>query len=593
MRQALVGWTVILCLCAVAVRADDPPAATTDAADGAATATSGGETAPLTVDQLKGMLLEEVAKGKLSDEAVALYLRYADALAFATYVPETVDQDFWTWVRGVKPLHEALLVELESQYGAAVLKNLAHLHSLHGEKLNTRWPLAMAFSVVYARSGGRTMSAGWSRRKNHSNTPSMDESFSYYINFEQAMHGSYTDVPWQMLCFVADNDLPTTERMWVLENYSKLHPTKYERLYYYVDYKMSVTRRGGALIESEYRLEDILAIGGVCCDRAYFASRVLKSLAIPSAYDCGLGESQVGHAWLMWLQMPGKGHPEPRIRFSGRFDDSDYYTGEIRCPLACDDVLDRKLELKTQGLFNTYRSYVTALVACRIFEWLEGDQKAMGLPLLEQATAANPGCAEPWWTMARGVADGTLTKGQGEQMVESMMKAMKKYPDMTFEVLAMIFEPRIAAAGEAATEDAKRDLAILDRAFAFYETAGRPDLAARLRFMQGRYAEALGRDKAALDLYIANSQKYVKVHYGLLDLFNRAMAMMADEKFAKARLKYLDFMARNVPRYPTAFNRQFEIPSSSYRQILNAYIAELRNLGSNQEADTWQAKLDG
>ena len=551
------------------------------------------EQVQLSADELQAKVRQGALAGKLTDELVGLFGRYADARAREKLVPDTASEDFWAWVSSIKPLHEALLVELDPEYDPDVVKNLATLHAKHGGKLDTRWPLAMAFACVYARAGDKPMSAGWTRRKDRSATPSMEESFDYYMKYEKRMHGSYTDIPWQLLVHVADNEIPIVERKWALTQYAKLHPTKYPRLYYYVPYSMSSVRRNGKLTEREYTLANILECGGVYSDRAFYASRVLKSLGVPSARDRGLGASQLSHSWSMWLEPKAKGRRKPRMAFSGRFDSYDYYTGMVYCPLAQGRILDRKIELKTAGLFQSYRGYTDAMIACRIFAMVKEADRPKAVGLLEEATGRSPYCAEPWRVMAKGVVEEVLTQDQGEQLVESMTKALKKYPDLTFEVLATIFESRIAEAAEAKRNEAKRNLNILERAFKFYEKAFRPDLAAQLRFLQGRYVEGLGRDNDALAIYVTSSQHYVKLHYGLMPLFERAMKLMADSKYDKARLKYLEYMAKNVPRYATGFNEQYEIPSRSFKAILQAYIDELRRRGMNQKADFWQERLEG
>jgi len=555
-------------------------------------ATTGG-TPQDSADQLQAKLLEGAAAGKLTDKLVELFFTYADARAREKFIPGAASEDFWAWVSSVKPLHKALLVGLDPGYDPGVVKHLATLHAAHGSKLDTRWPLAVAFASVYARAGGGPMSAGWTRRRDRSVTPSMAESFDYYIKHEKHMHGSYTDVPWQLLVHVADNEVPITERRWALAKYAKLHPANYSRLYYHVPHRRSSVRRNGRLTQGQYTLENILECGGVCSDRAFYATRVLKSLGIPSAWDSGRGISQAGHAWSMWLEPKATGRRQARMAFSGRFDDSDDYTGMAYCPLARGRILDRKVELKTAGLFQSYRGYTDAVIACRIFGMVKEADRSKAVGLLEEATGRNSYCAEPWRLMAQGVVDEALTQDQGEQLVESMIKALKQYPDLTFEVLATIFEPRIAEAAEARRGEAKRNLNILERAFMFYEKASRPDLAAQLRFLQGQYIEGLVREKDALALYVSSSQHYVKLHYGLMPLFERAMELMADSKYDKARLKYLEYMARNVPRYPTRFNERYEIRGRSFRAILQAYIDELLRRGMNREADFWQERLEG
>ena len=54
-----------------------------------------------------------------------------------------------------------------------------------------------------------------------------------------------------------------------------------------------------------YRLPEIARRGGICADRAYFASRIAKAHGIPSILFLGQGRNGM-HAWVGFREGPGR-----------------------------------------------------------------------------------------------------------------------------------------------------------------------------------------------------------------------------------------------------------------------------------------------
>jgi len=131
---------------------------------------------------------------------------------------------------------------------------------------------------------------------------------------------------------------------------------------------------------------------------------------------------------------------------------------------------------------------------------------------------------------------------------------------------------------------------LLDKAFAVYEAAQRPDLAVKLRLLQGAYLEATANQDKALKLYVAASQQYVTSHFGFIDLFDRAVALMAADDKQAMKMKYLDYMVKAVPKYQGEFNRETRDVNDAYIHVVKAYAEALEAAGKKDEAARWKAE---
>jgi hypothetical protein len=541
--------------------------------------------APRTADAWRARVLELGAKGKLTDDLVAAFRASAAAAAREKLVPKHVPAEFLDRLLADKVYGEALLVELPPKYDPGIVLALKALDEAAGKRLDAHQHLAMALAVAYGRGGkagvadphlkGRYFGSGRT-------PPTIEESLEYYLKYERAMRMPPGAMPWPLLAYVADNDAPIAEREWALARYAKAPVLG--KIYYDVPYDASRVAGPGRIGGLPYTLANIQTYGGVCMERAYFASRVLKSLGIPSLFTAGEGK-RGGHAWVSWLAVRGR---QIDLQDSGRFDYDKYYRGLAFCPETRGRILDREVALLASAMTHSYAAWLEARTGCHVYDLFQGDARRAAAPLLQDAANRNPYEAGTWRRLAEAAAEGVLAQRQGEQVYDQMLRLHAAQPDLTFEVLQKILSPRLKAGQAAPAAEVGRNLAILERAFVIYEKARRPDLAVMLRRFQGEYLEAVGRKDAALKLYALASEQYAAEHYGFLDLFERAVALMTDDSM---RLKYLAIMAEKVPEFGGDFNRQFRQKNPAFVQVVRAYVEALQSAGKSSEAAKWDARL--
>jgi len=186
---------------------------------------------------------------------------------------------------------------------------------------------------------------------------------------------------------------------------------------------------------------------------------------------------------------------------------------------------------------------------------------------------------------------GVVSPELGEKMYDTMAKSFASYPDLTFEVLSKILQPRMKPGVKPPDAEVAKNLQLLEKAFAMYEAAKRPDLSVRLRAFQGQYTEAVGRRDDALKGYVLCSEKYANLHYGFVALFDRAVKIMQEDKKQDLMLKYMAMMVTKVPEYQDDLNRKHDIKNPAYLHVAKAYVGALRAANRSSEADTWEAKL--
>ena len=528
---------------------------------------------PKTAKELEQVLLEKAGAGTLTDEVLVLFKQYAGARARERFVPTTVPEDFWTWVASDKLVHDALLVELHPKYEPGIPAALKALRDRFGKDLESHKQLALAFAIVHGRAP---------KKKGSDAAPSCEESFDWYLKHEFQMKVSLKTTPWLLLVFVADNKVSIAERQWALESYGAARA--FEKIYYDVPYDMSKVTGPGRIAGHPYTLPNIRSYGGVCSDRAYFAAHVLKSMGVPSMSDVGEGQ-RGGHAWLAWVGRQGQGVD---LLFSGRFDYDKYYRGLVQSPVERKRILDREVQLLTAAISRSYNGLLDARFACHLYDMCPADSRKSAVGLLDGAIRRNPYCPGIWRRLADAVVAGVLTQDEGEKYFNLMFKAYARYPDLTFEVLEKVLQPRFAAGPQTPQKEITRNLNLLERAFQIYEQGQRPDLAVKLRGLQGAYLEAVGQKDKALKLYVLASERYVADHYGFVDLFDRALALMDD---VPMRLKYLQMVAERVPEYQSKFNRQAGQRNPVFVHVVKAYAKALRAAGNPSEAARWESRI--
>jgi hypothetical protein len=174
----------------------------------------------------------------------------------------------------------------------------------------------------------------------------------------------------------------------------------------------------------KYRLTDILTMGGICADQAYFATEVGKARGVPTLLFTGAG-ADARHAWFGYLD----GDQEWQLN-AGRYAEQRYVTGFARDPQTWRQISDHEL-LFLQQHFRARASYrqsraheefATDFLAT-------GDSAAAGRAARE-AVKFEPRNQDAWETLI----EATHRQGADTKAVEVIMReaalAFQHYPDL-------------------------------------------------------------------------------------------------------------------------------------------------------------------
>ncbi|MFO8011944.1 MAG: hypothetical protein R6X20_01430, partial [Phycisphaerae bacterium] len=184
-------------------------------------------------------LKEAAATDRLSDRLLGLFRDYTAARVREAYVPDRIPEPLWTWVLGHQDLRDAVLLGLHptSDVDVRILDRVAALRKAFPEKVETYPHLALAFAMVYGTAGEKSVREprlGWVGDERP--IPSMEESFQDYVDHAGGMKIPLGQMPWPLLVYVADNDLPLEERNWVRSRYGAKPLSEFSRIYYDLEY---------------------------------------------------------------------------------------------------------------------------------------------------------------------------------------------------------------------------------------------------------------------------------------------------------------------------------------------------------------------
>jgi len=171
----------------------------------------------------------------------------------------------------------------------------------------------------------------------------MRESFAWYANPGRRFRYDLKAMPYELSRYLADTRLSIPERQWAQNKYaSSRNPGRaYFDLKYDIDHLLKGTPK--KIAGTDYTLPELLRVGGVCIDQAYYASEVCKALGMPASIVVGRGQSGVGHAWLACFRSSGSNASWDTR--TGRYSSQLYYVGLSREPATGKRILDAEMSL--------------------------------------------------------------------------------------------------------------------------------------------------------------------------------------------------------------------------------------------------------
>ena len=288
-------------------------------------------------------------------------IRHVGAKNFSYFIrPNTKGEDdgvgrafvVWLLTDRARPLHYFLQAfKLNSGQPAQLhyaLKTFFEIWKRSSERDRTKYlNLAIACSIVQesiAKAPGPL-------RDDTAKPLSMPELYEYFVELDShsKLLADIKKTPVSDLLYVVDVRLPRSEFEWVHKN---LHYKRAEwgKTYESVKYLMDRATDGFDPY-NDYTFEEILEKGGICHDRALYASNTAKCVGIPATYVSGDGD-RGPHAWVglltadkTWTGAGSYGYSTGRFRnpCSGRFQHESMHL--LRDKKVADDKLETAANL--------------------------------------------------------------------------------------------------------------------------------------------------------------------------------------------------------------------------------------------------------
>ncbi len=169
------------------------------------------------------------------------------------------------------------------------------------------------------------------------------------------------DMPVELLERVVDFAGTIDDLNWALRGYAGT--AEVGHLYFLIkyDYDFFEGKAPAKVQQNDLSLPNLLKLGGVCIDQAYFASSVGKAIGVPTVIDYGTSADD-GHAWLGYYQ--ARSHFAQWNFDTGRYDAYQGVRGTVHDPQTNHGMPDGTAALATDILATTVaqRQAAVALV---------------------------------------------------------------------------------------------------------------------------------------------------------------------------------------------------------------------------------------
>jgi hypothetical protein len=461
---------------------------------------------PAFAKAVEDMLRQELAQKKPNADAVinlAALRTFAGPLASAK--PATPkDAETLEWLLRHPTLGPMLLPALSPRDNPArVITVLTALRATFGKTVEQFPDLTVATCLV------------WDSPAREDQTPEQStqaacDVFAHLTQNRKSLRFDPQALPWPVLTYLVDSRVAPDERKWALTQF-KL-PADAGRIYFLVRYDMqgfySGKWKGGD--RQPYTLPNILKLGGVCKDEAYFTAEVCRAYGIPATVCTGTSGAGEGfHAWVGILRGP---RPLVFDFHTARYPDHGFWSGTVIDPQTGQKLADSEVAMAAEWCAATPAKRLLSQALAQSLDLLE---PARRVAVCKMALEAVPGNQQAWMALVNECAR-PGTPAETIQEVSGVVErfAVGRYDDFAFKAFTTLI----------ASAEPDRQLALLDKAAKFFPN--RPDLLADLALRKGDAMRKASRPVDALRLY--EQVLEVALAYGpiALDAMARIDAML-------------------------------------------------------------------
>lgn len=493
------------------------------------------------------------------------------ARSFSRLRPKDLDapaRDTLKWLLAQKRLFPTLMMAMsESDPPERVLAVLSKLRADEKDRLEDFPDLTAAFCVVW-------------------DTPAVDDPmermdparmvplFRYYSNANR-MRFDLRTLPWQLAVYVVSNSISDEEIAWVQRQYQGRGAIG--TVFFDVNYDLNAyfVARPKLIAAVPYTLPNLMRLGGICVDQAYYATHVARTLGVPAAVCTGQGGAGgVGHAWVGYLKVQGRNTVLWDFN-EGRYVEHLYYRGNVTDPQTRRGISDSDVAMLAELQNTTPDGRLQSVALCKLVDKAPADA---AYDLYVKAITLSSGNRSAWLGLADLGANKKLSVDQLNRVAGVVQKfAATRYPDFA---LAMV---RRLTSGQPEAEQ----IEILEKFRSSFRT--RPDILAWLRVEQGDLFKAMDKPREAMAAY--------------MDVLNNSLWAGPIVITALDRVDILLRNAGETRRLPAIYKQVFErmpkpqpsamIMSTPFWSVGQKYASLLRELGDVRGAQSLDSQMSG
>lgn len=470
----------------------------------------------------------------------------------------SMNEELVNFLKANPDIRESLLLSFEPNHDdiSKALEIFTEILKLDEKMMKKYFHLAIAIAIVWDQEDAvhsSKMSCVWGFEKDQFRvTYTPIDVWNYFTGkYSKYFLHKMDKLVWPMLVYIVDYDLNEEEQMWALKNYAKWK-TKIGGLYQEVkyDYQKLETRRPAIGLDRPYTIMNIKEHNGICGDQSHFASRIAKTLGIPSMKVSGEGRFGGAHAWAGYLV--GK-RGKPSLEFTGRYNNDMYYIGHTYNPQKRNLTLDRHLAMMLDGAADSYEDYVDALVTSRLSNQVFKQDPELSKDLALYATDLSPYSKDAWDNVMAHIREKNINWEDGMEIYKDMLKELSDHPDITLDVMMAINEA-------IPSEDYKTKQKLFNLTAPLYKKMKRPDLMIELRREQCKHLveyDGLNTLKLALSTCLENAEESTLI----LPLIETCVQITKDLKLESKVKPYFSKIDEKFPK------KRGSSPSEAYAEF--------------------------
>lgn len=397
---------------------------------------------------------------------------------------------------------------------------------------------------------------------------------NYFLTARTQLRIDPQQLPVELAVYLVDNPIDEDELAWAFGRYSSRD--RVGSVFFDVNYDTEAYagRAKLKLTKQRYSLMNILELGGICGDQAYFAAQVARTIGVPATICTGKGGIEgVGHAWVGFLEVRGN---RAAWNFDeGRYTEQLYWKGRVVDPQTRESLSDSDVSMLAE-LWSTPRQ--DRLVSVALSKSADLADKNGEAAIQMQAINLSPGNRRAWLALSDLAANSKLNEKQFADFAATVSRfAAKRFPDFAFTVLEHSISGRTPEKQIAALED-------LRKAY----SSDRPDLLAAIRVAQGDLYRRLNQPDAALASYGEALSRSSNLGPVVLDAMEHVDSLLHEANALPKLAEVYDTVWKRMPQ-PEA---SIAIQSTPYYRIGERYSQLLGELHQPAAADNVRARLD-